>query len=305
MSDMSSDVVMVSEEELKSVLQLTDSTFNRNIKKYLKDLLNVGILKTYTEGYHKDEKVLHLELTDNEKKYKSFEKAQVKEFFSALERLKQTNIYLKNAIESNLFDIDEIDLNQLIFDFKFYGTTLLKEGNFSIKINKAILLCDKIIWNIMNGQKDISTKALLTSLMKNNENITLRNPNKYKCSLLQIKKREIERKIEKNVNIESEKQKKVTTRIVEEVSTIEKNLDSIKIKEFDNLFKINKEKYGTIFNVMTKTLFRTIFIKFIINENYDLDDLNFANEKFIEEQLRLYKNTEKENSKNNYQLELL
>lgn len=126
--------VSVTETELEAALQITKKSVRKYLKKYVDELIKNKILKAFQAGELNGSVIYIFEFTNEELLLQGSDDHRVKEYFSALNELSKTDLKLKKAIESDAFDVDEVDIEELIKDFKCYSDVNIKRNKQTIMI---------------------------------------------------------------------------------------------------------------------------------------------------------------------------
>lgn len=264
--------ISISESELQTALQLTDSSFKKYIKKYIEELVNKGVLDSYQISEINGEKIYFFEFNTDDKSILGSEKNQVEEYFKDIKELSKRDKKLNKALNSNSFDLDEVDLLQIIEDMKIYHQVAVKKKNETISINKAIYWCDQLLWNIVCGQNNFSAKKVLSSCLKKDESPSLRNERKYIPTFITSKSEKNKRAIENDEQLKRANEKKIQEKI-EEVSKCQyESLDENIKKNFEKCYKDFKESVP--FGVYPEEVFKQGLTSFIVENGRDFDNLN-------------------------------
>jgi len=271
--------ISISESELQTALQLTDSSFKKYIKKYIEELIDTGVLDSYQISDINSEKVYFFEFNTNDKSMLGSEKNQVEEYFNDIKELCKRDKKLNKAINSECFDIDEVDLLQIIEDMKVYHHVAVKKKNETISINKAIYWCDQLLWNIICGQNNFSTKKVLSSCLKKDEAPSLRNERKYVPTFITSKSEKNRKTIEKDEQLKRANEKRIYEKI-KEVSKMQfDSLDETIKKKFEKLYKDFKSS-SVIGAYYPEDVFNQGLTEFIIQTGRDFDDLKISYEEY-------------------------
>ena len=231
--------VILTEQEIRSTLQITKTSFKVLFTKYAQSLISAGIIKSFSTSLIDSEKLIIFEFTNDELLLQGRDNNGVEEYFNNLTYLSNSDPKLKKVITSEQFDIDIETLEEIIINKKITVKSNFRFKKTNYEVNKAILWLDRIIWTCMCSQNILSVKALLLSCLKKNEEPAIRSEKRYipLFVLSQIRKNEqlMIRERMKN-KLEAEQ---LEERIENEVTRI---IASMTLEQRNNLNTIIKDK---------------------------------------------------------------
>jgi len=218
--------VSVTESEIASSLQITRQSIKKYLKKYVEQLIDAKILTSYQISETSEDRVFIFEFTNEELVLQGVDDNQVNEYFDSLENLSKTDFRIKQAMESSQFNVTREDLEQLISDFKVYSKVKVKKSKTELRINKVVLWCDKLLWNIICGQKDMTVKGVLTHCLKKKTEPSIRSEKKYIPTLIKYKQYRNSRIVEKEF-----REKKINEKLIIEKIESESKLFYFGLKD--------------------------------------------------------------------------
>lgn len=278
-SNEASKRVAVTESELLSALQLTKDTVKKLFKKYVNQLIEAKILMSFQTEEQIDGRIYIFEFTNDEILLQGKDDYQVEEFFEALKYMSKADIKIRDAINSDSFDVTPDDLKQMISDFKMYSTEKVKKSRMEININKLVLWCDQLLWNIICGQKDMTVKGILTNAAQFKKAPSIRASRKFIPILIRYRNITNRQIAEEDERERKKSAKNIKNKIVSETDIIFNNFSDHKLKTADMLY--TKFMQNIKLGVYPKPVYIKGLISHSIKEGLDLDDLEAIHESYV------------------------